>query len=776
MPREGKTYCLKNLLQETPLVIPRIQRDYVQSRDTHRIVKNRKHFIKTLCNCVCSGDSINLNYVYGYMIENYKTHSEKMPVFVPIDGQQRLTTLFLLHYYVYSLTESREDLLKELNNKLIYETRESTNRFFKLLFNNKIIISHEKRPSAIIRESGLYSSEWDLDPSVKSCLVVLDEIHNNLKSVYGYNINNLDKISFMKLDIEGLSKPNELYIKMNSRGKQLSSFEGFKSELVEYLDTHIRELKTNYVKKLDGEWLDLLWDYWDDKNNSVKIDTTDSIFKEIFHWIIINSYVASKGMLPKLEAEQGDLLSSANDAYLEDYRGFYLNDNGSDEDLTGITEALTDVSNTLDLLSDLRNNHRDVFDDCSERVFGIKKGESEFNFSSYPSRTLLFILTTWAKKYKGQNDLLDFEDYWRILRNSVRSSEIDKEKNFIDAIKLIKDFDWVEWKNKVNDCRSNFTPERVTLSFNNERITELEDIIKYKLIKLSSEWKQSIYDAESNDYFNGEIFFVLKLSKIFNIEDIESADLSLFKKNWKAVKEILSNNGGDTTDHLLHRTLLCYGDYYDYTSQYDNNSNGFVRLCYNDNKHHAEDWRGMLRRDNGFKAFRKLVSDYLNHDCNEFTSFCNSKIESVVLSDSAETKFDDNLNPIICDQLKILLIKDKRFFDYISGYYRLHYYYKEDNKNNIFWYLMPISDRGRYINYLLYALYLELKAHNEITDLQYIEATSKNGKIDSLQFSKNDVIYSIKYPFECPRFIINNNADEAFEFTTIEECKNHILD
>ena len=41
---------------------------------------------------------------------------------------------------------------------------------------------------------------------------------------------NTDRISFMLLEIKDLGRPNELYIKMNARGKQLTDFENLKAE------------------------------------------------------------------------------------------------------------------------------------------------------------------------------------------------------------------------------------------------------------------------------------------------------------------------------------------------------------------------------------------------------------------------------------------------------------------------------------------------------------------------------------------------------------------
>jgi hypothetical protein len=74
---------------------------------------------------------------------------------------------------------------------------------------------------------------------------VLDEIHEQLAAVTSWTplVNRLvDEtncpITFMKLELEKLDNPNELYIKMNSRGKQLTAFENFKSEMLEKIKVY----------------------------------------------------------------------------------------------------------------------------------------------------------------------------------------------------------------------------------------------------------------------------------------------------------------------------------------------------------------------------------------------------------------------------------------------------------------------------------------------------------------------------------------------------------
>lgn len=100
------------------ITVPLIQRDYARGRDTDKAREIRKSFVSDLHKCLMSDDQImNLDFVYGAKDDTR---------FVPLDGQQRLTTLFLLHLYLDGLMQRQET---PIEFKFSYETRESSRRF-----------------------------------------------------------------------------------------------------------------------------------------------------------------------------------------------------------------------------------------------------------------------------------------------------------------------------------------------------------------------------------------------------------------------------------------------------------------------------------------------------------------------------------------------------------------------------------------------------------------------------------------------------------------------
>lgn len=81
---------------------------------------------------------------------------------------------------------------------------------------------------------------------------------------------------FLPLAENGLS--DELYIKVNSRGKKLTPFEHFKAEY-EALYEHDSEESMDINHKFDVEWADTLFSYRDDD------DLTDKEFMRYFFYI-----------------------------------------------------------------------------------------------------------------------------------------------------------------------------------------------------------------------------------------------------------------------------------------------------------------------------------------------------------------------------------------------------------------------------------------------------------------------------------------------------------
>lgn len=104
------------IIKKKNIRIPKIQRDYAQGRKSPKVNEIRKNFVHSLIKTV-RGEVSNqeLDFVYG---------NERNNAFEPLDCQQRLTTLFLLHWILgVELKNSK------LKSKFTYETRPTSTDF-----------------------------------------------------------------------------------------------------------------------------------------------------------------------------------------------------------------------------------------------------------------------------------------------------------------------------------------------------------------------------------------------------------------------------------------------------------------------------------------------------------------------------------------------------------------------------------------------------------------------------------------------------------------------
>ena len=245
-------------VSEEPLLkaveIPIIQRDYAQGRVSKEVTRIRNRFLTSLYNALTQNNPIKLDFVYGDIKEK---------VLIPLDGQQRLTTLYLLHWYIARherIDETEISFLKSFS----YRTRYSARAFCQSLVDYKPDFSL-KTISEDIEDQSWMPLDWQNDPTISSMLTMLDAIHSMFQNTSGlWEKLKAGCISFYFLSIEDMGLTDDLYIKMNSRGKPLTEFEHFKAEwegLIKKIDEDGPSLSYDLSRKIDTDWTDILWPY-----------------------------------------------------------------------------------------------------------------------------------------------------------------------------------------------------------------------------------------------------------------------------------------------------------------------------------------------------------------------------------------------------------------------------------------------------------------------------------------------------------------------------------
>lgn len=312
------------------ITIPIIQRDYAHGRDDKKATDVRDNFIHDLKKAISHTDlkPMILDFIYGYSEDNK---------FIPFDGQQRLTTLYLLYLYA----AAREGRLRspEMANILAnfrYEVRESASAFQTALLNH--LVAHAEMVAALlnerladqanaksfsdhIRDQSWFSPEWRHDPTITGMLVMLDALQREFADAGEFADRLLDTenspVRFYFRDIRELnSSAEDLFIKMNARGKELTPFENFKALFLKWLkNNNSEEVAATFARKFDKDWLQLFWntfaaDYADDK--AVRVDAH---FYNFLVWMadVFLAASAEKGWSPQ-KSEEADLYKLLTEA------------------------------------------------------------------------------------------------------------------------------------------------------------------------------------------------------------------------------------------------------------------------------------------------------------------------------------------------------------------------------------------------------------------------------------------------------------------------------
>jgi hypothetical protein len=553
---------LYNLLESNTIVIPLIQRDYAQGRTSE--VDLRNDFLKKIKEILNSDDlTINLDFIYGYT----EQRADNL-IFVPLDGQQRLTTLWLIHWY-FALKEDiiliEKENITSILKKFTYETRISSKRFCESLVMNPISESNKLELfSSKIKNSPWFMASWGNDPTIISMLNMLNSIIDVLgdcKDVWKKLVFD-KKITFDYIDIksEEFKLTDELYIKMNSRGKPLTSFENFKAQFSDLLSSKQTDFKNTTIQykdildkntevtfqqyfafKIDSVWMDLFWKY--------RLKTNISIDNCILNFI----YYIAEVLYYK---NNSDVTIATFVRNFENLRKVF-----------SIKENTLFLFNALDVLSEIQNidlffsgifnvdnvneNGIALFEDGTTDLFQRALTDTNFDVKH---KTLLYALLVYCIQTNTTVSSLRLKYYIRIIRNlllavrqpnaikrieyasNLRFPNINDYSKFIDGfVNLLANNPDKDVYSILSECNLNGFTEGI---INSEK-AKAETLIK------DSTLTKYIFDLEDHPEIQGNI-------SCFNL-DLENpiGRVKAFKEIW--------NPGIESS--LIIRAFLTQGDY-----------------------------------------------------------------------------------------------------------------------------------------------------------------------------------------------------------------------
>lgn len=262
---------LLTLFSLNNMIVPEIQREYVWGNNSDVLEKFLLELEKKAAPCdnchhVHTNKNINVGFLYSYKPSYVKYESERILDEFLIDGQQRITTLFLLLLYRAAIEGRIEDFMticradeNEIEMGFNYKVRSLTQQFLVQLIKH----AKEEGDSAFDFIDDLDNSpywfldDYKKDPTVMSMISALKSIKKTFGEPSNYYFDFLlTNIHFWHFKTEATSQGEELYITMNSRGEQLSDNEMQKS----------RVLPSSDLIRYGHEWESWQTFFWRNRN------------------------------------------------------------------------------------------------------------------------------------------------------------------------------------------------------------------------------------------------------------------------------------------------------------------------------------------------------------------------------------------------------------------------------------------------------------------------------------------------------------------------------
>lgn len=497
-------YSFWGLLEKfNKIEIPILQRDYAHGRIDSKTTEIRNKFLDSILNHIEEGKSMELDFVYGT--------EEGDKVFIPLDGQQRLTTLFLLHWYLANSDDEINGNIKIQLSKFSYETRPSSNDFCHDLVMKGGICSTKSLILNEIKNASWYHFAWDNDPTIQSMLVVLEEIHKRFQKIKGRfsEIKESSLITFYFLNLERFGLTDSLYIKMNARGKELTPFENFKTDFEIILDPFPNMLD-DFKDRIEGLWLDNFWPY------RSKDHTTDKVFMRYLYFISEMIYF-QKGLNETNTTSPFEYYKNKDGEFGYKDNLKLLESCYQEED--NIRKLFFALDNVKELNEDdsvvFGNWGGDKYNSCNNVTSILKAIIEPTQIPSIEQKLILYAIITYSYNDGKATDKFDFI---RVIRNLIHNSDLEYRffQNQIKSIeKLIGE--------NVYQILLKEDIFKELLGFKEDQ--RKEEIFKAKLVSISS-FRKEIFYAEDTKRLEGNISCLLNACYASNKADIKGIDLA----------------------------------------------------------------------------------------------------------------------------------------------------------------------------------------------------------------------------------------------------------
>ncbi|WP_066731091.1 DUF262 domain-containing protein [Cupriavidus sp. D384] len=605
----GERLSFVALFERHPDVcIPILQRDYVQGRAGEAEV--RAAFLQALRDALDKSEDdhtlpLDLDFIYGSL--------DGSGAFAPLDGQQRLTTLLLLHWYLAVKDGCAPDFMRRASPargaRFTYAVRPSSREFFDALLEWQPEQRQGAKLSVDITDQPWFFLSWKMDPTIQSALTMLDEIDARFADGKGLyrRLTSPDRpaVTFQLLNLQDFGLSDDLYIKMNARGKPLTSFETFKARLEHHVDSvvpddrfelHDRPMRASeYIShRIDTTWADVLWHYRDRQT---------ALFDDRFMNLVRAVVTVTRRPGQKLH----DALMHALRNGQQGFSFVRYQEAGC------LDEAFTRTFVTLlDAWAGYEAGIRPMLPEgCAfdERAF-IERLLKDATRLSYAE---LVQFSAYCGFLTGHPNggASAFGDWMRVVVNLSLNTPYDRLDDFNRSAQSVQEL--LAHATGILSYLASPAGKGVK-GFYGQQVRE--ERIKAFLMLREDDWRNAIESAERHGYFAGQVEFLLDFAGV--LDDWNEQAGFTWNPEQEADRLVRFNNYRDKAccvfgedglrplpQHLWERALLVHGDYLLHSGR----NHSFLH-----NAERDESWKRLLRagQGDGASTKRKLVQTVLD--------------------------------------------------------------------------------------------------------------------------------------------------------------------
>lgn len=648
-------YNLKELLTHNEIeqiIIPEIQRDYVwQKANVEKLLtsiydayKSKKVNQITISN---NNEPIS-NHIIGHLQQEYDRlkfnhkigfiyayHDHEFAgKFFLIDGQQRITTLYLLLLILYKKSNLKKDFqelyFQDGKLKVDYRVREASHDFL------TDFIIHILSESSIdfTKTKKYYKNEYQYDETIKNILAnyrVIDEfIKNKITTKNNDDENKKELDNFLKyienfielnyFDTHLSEQGEQLYIYMNSRGENLSYQEIIKSEIINKISAGDDTQKAEHKKKAGKNWEDWQNFFWQ-KEHRKKNENADIGFQEFLKWAaIIEICTKDEPEIQKLKVlvkgkEHEQTITEARENYIHRIEKRINEQNILLEEYQKKSKSFS-----ADFI-------KSIFDAL---VFVVEKNDKYIPFDKkwlandlktidyvFICPLLYFIANNqWQSEHQKNNDIRRLAMFLKNLTYFEADISRNPDRATILAIDMVKQMVITKQTDITSFLDASFDKKYKSLLTEFERYKlQLCNAVNSPRNDLELFIWDTILDDGISSFCEGNVSILFqclsgktKLNELplnYNFTDISS--LEKFRNTFKKV--VVENRTSD----ILRRVLLTYGEYFFKDGSYSSHLGGLHRYTFIDTnppnpRDKFREWNDFFNKDNVEKQRKALLS------------------------------------------------------------------------------------------------------------------------------------------------------------------------